>query len=221
MKRACLAVILVTSLISTTQAQDSSLVGWWEFEEGSGSIAYDSSGNEHHGILCGDPKWVVTKTGMGLEFDGVDDYVDTLFIEDLPQWTVSVRVKSPNAPSDRTCTGPVHREENFRISWDHTDPAFRGAAAICVKGWYSASFGVLEANTWYHLTATYDGETLKAYLHRPDLQVKALTGIPLVFAAWLRYLTGIGDDGKPANTPAGALINKLSMAFYPVDAQPL
>lgn len=31
----------------------------------------------------------------------------------------------------------------------------------------------------------------------------------------------IGDDGKPANTPAGALINKLSMAFYPVDAQPL
>ena len=31
----------------------------------------------------------------------------------------------------------------------------------------------------------------------------------------------IGDDGKMANTPAGALINKLSMAFYPLDAQPL
>jgi hypothetical protein len=31
----------------------------------------------------------------------------------------------------------------------------------------------------------------------------------------------IGDDGAIANTPAGALINKLSMAFYPLDAQPL
>ena len=31
----------------------------------------------------------------------------------------------------------------------------------------------------------------------------------------------IGEDGALANTPAGALIQKLSMAFYPVDKQPL
>jgi len=31
----------------------------------------------------------------------------------------------------------------------------------------------------------------------------------------------IGEDGRIANTPAGALIMKLSMAFYPLDAQPL
>jgi hypothetical protein len=31
----------------------------------------------------------------------------------------------------------------------------------------------------------------------------------------------IGDDGTLANTPAGAHIMKLSMAFYPLDAQPL
>lgn len=31
----------------------------------------------------------------------------------------------------------------------------------------------------------------------------------------------IGDDGALANTPAGALITKLSHAFYPLDAQPL
>jgi len=31
----------------------------------------------------------------------------------------------------------------------------------------------------------------------------------------------IGDDGAIANTPAGAFINKLSMAFYPLDAQPI
>jgi hypothetical protein len=31
----------------------------------------------------------------------------------------------------------------------------------------------------------------------------------------------IGEDGAIANTPAGALITKLSMAFYPLDMQPL
>ena len=29
--------------------------------------------------------------------------------------------------------------------------------------WHAASFGPLLADTWYHLTATYDGENLKAY----------------------------------------------------------
>jgi len=31
----------------------------------------------------------------------------------------------------------------------------------------------------------------------------------------------IGEDGAIANTPAGALIKKLSMAFYPLDTQPI
>lgn len=31
----------------------------------------------------------------------------------------------------------------------------------------------------------------------------------------------IDEDGEIANTPAGAIIMKLSMAFYPLDAQPL
>jgi hypothetical protein len=31
----------------------------------------------------------------------------------------------------------------------------------------------------------------------------------------------IGEDGAIANTPAGAFIKKLSMAFYPPDAQPM
>ena len=31
----------------------------------------------------------------------------------------------------------------------------------------------------------------------------------------------IGEDGALANTPTGALITKLSMAFYPLNAQPL
>ena len=53
------------------------------------------------------------------------------------------------------------------------------------------------------------GETLKAYQKRPDLDLKKLTAIPLVFAAWLRYLMGVGDDGKPFEVSPDPLLGKL------------
>jgi fructuronate reductase len=53
------------------------------------------------------------------------------------------------------------------------------------------------------------GETLKAYQTRPDLDIKSLTAIPLVYAAWLRYLMGIGDDGKPFHLSPDPILGKL------------
>jgi fructuronate reductase len=41
------------------------------------------------------------------------------------------------------------------------------------------------------------GETIKAYLASDTLDADNLRLIPLVLAGWCRYLTGIGDDGKP------------------------
>ncbi|MDR3050735.1 MAG: mannitol dehydrogenase family protein [Oscillospiraceae bacterium] len=39
------------------------------------------------------------------------------------------------------------------------------------------------------------GETIKAYLKRPDLSVQSLRIIPLVFAGWLRYAMAVDDSG--------------------------
>ena len=41
------------------------------------------------------------------------------------------------------------------------------------------------------------GETIKAYLASKTLKVSDLKFIPLVFAAWVRYLMGINDEGSP------------------------
>jgi fructuronate reductase len=41
------------------------------------------------------------------------------------------------------------------------------------------------------------GETIKAYLSSKTLNIDDLKLIPLVFAAWIRYLMGIDDEGKP------------------------
>jgi hypothetical protein len=142
------------------------LVGWWKFDETQGNQASDSSGNNLNGSLVGGPKWQPSggKIDGALELDGNDDYVETNDTTDLSNWTISVWVKSPAEPISEMPSGPVHRDKNYQINWNHVDDGFSGAAGVCVDGtWYDAGFGDLQANTWYHLAATYDGENLKAY----------------------------------------------------------
>jgi len=147
-------------------AQPLGLVGWWKLDESSGDEASDASGNGRTSRLEGDPTWQPAggKVGGALAFDGQDDYVDTGYNTDTPTWTIAAWVKSPAAPADDKQTGPVHREKNYQINWDHMVDRFRGGAGVCIDGvWHGASFGDLEADTWYHMAATYDGENLKAY----------------------------------------------------------
>ncbi len=52
----------------------SGLVGWWRFDEGTGTTAYDVSGNANNGTLAGAtlPAWSAGTLGNALKFDGVN-----------------------------------------------------------------------------------------------------------------------------------------------------
>jgi hypothetical protein len=54
---------------------DPDLVAQWEFDDGSGSTAADSSGNGNTGSLRGDPVWTTGQLGGALEFDIDDDTI--------------------------------------------------------------------------------------------------------------------------------------------------
>ena len=68
-----ISFVLVLGLAGNASAD---LVGHWKFDEGSGNVAYDTSGNGHDGILNGNPQWVEGQTRGALEFDGNGDYVE-------------------------------------------------------------------------------------------------------------------------------------------------
>ncbi|MFH1716715.1 MAG: PA14 domain-containing protein [Planctomycetota bacterium] len=51
-------------------AADQNLVGWWRFNDGSGTRAIDSSGNNLHGVLVNDPSWAAGIQGTALQFTG-------------------------------------------------------------------------------------------------------------------------------------------------------
>jgi fructuronate reductase len=53
------------------------------------------------------------------------------------------------------------------------------------------------------------GETIKLYAARDDLDVQKLVLIPLVIAAWCRYLLGLDDEGNPFNPSPDPLLAGL------------
>ncbi|GEM_PF-3323081 len=66
---------LATASVATMAAADiaTGLVAYWKFDEGSGAIAADASGNNNVGDLVGWPTWISGKLGKALSFR--DNYV--------------------------------------------------------------------------------------------------------------------------------------------------
>jgi len=185
---------------------DPDMEAWYKLDDVGSGTAIDYSGNDRDGTLVGDPEFVPGYYGEGMEFDG-DDHVDTGYTENLVNWTITAWVISPAAPSGDAPSGPLHREQNYQFNWNHGDATYRAAAAINTGGtWHAASYGPLEANTWYHLAATYDGNAMRAYRNGVLITTNtAPTGAPSNegnslklgrHAASAQYFTGIVDDAR-------------------------
>lgn len=54
------------------------------------------------------------------------------------------------------------------------------------------------------------GQTLKAYQESANLDLNSLVVIPLVFAGWLRYLTGINDKGEKFDLSSDPRLDELT-----------
>lgn len=57
------------------------------------------------------------------------------------------------------------------------------------------------------------GETLKAYAASDTLEIRDLKIIPFVLAAWLRYLTGIDDEGRAFDKSPDPMSEELAARF--------
>jgi concanavalin A-like lectin/glucanase superfamily protein len=78
---------------------------WWAFDEGSGTVATDSSGSGHDGAIEGSPTWVAGKMGGALEFSGgAERVVDADagdYLNGLDAVTIAIWIKSNEVDSDR------------------------------------------------------------------------------------------------------------------------
>ena len=103
---------MLVGVSATVQAKsDQELVAEWHFDEGSGSVVKDSSGNGNDGTIHG-AKWVDGKYGKALSFDGNGDYVEI-----TPRSDVS---------ASRICVGEQFKTFSEKgISFDYPGEWFR------------------------------------------------------------------------------------------------
>ncbi|UCF42224.1 MAG: LamG domain-containing protein [Planctomycetota bacterium] len=68
------ALLGLLALFGSAEANDANLVAYWAFDEGSGTVAYDSAGG-NDGTFVGEPSWTTGQIDGALEFDGENDYI--------------------------------------------------------------------------------------------------------------------------------------------------
>ncbi|MCP4607865.1 MAG: LamG domain-containing protein [Planctomycetes bacterium] len=155
-KLICLLIILVMSLASSTSAD---LVAHWQFDETSGSVAQDATGNGNNGTLKGDPQWVAGRIGGAIQLDGIDDYVDigSVGISGIDTRTIAGWVKA-----DTTDILPWTSVFGFAPDGDTDGTYFdievddAGNYVVFVGGWGSIFTPV--DTQWHHFAVTYMGE---------------------------------------------------------------
>ncbi len=171
------AALVVCAAVSA--GEPASLVAHWEFEEGSGKIAYDSAG-DHYGMIKGEPTWVQGALGQALHLNGVSDYVEVADDASLRPGhiTISAWIKMDDlinhmmVISKGTYVGSSNEQYGVHV---RIDGIYWRRAGMNIKrnsnnepgyGWYRAySKTLLEMNTWYLLTGTWDGASLRLYVN--------------------------------------------------------
>ncbi|MDD2916815.1 MAG: LamG domain-containing protein, partial [Candidatus Gracilibacteria bacterium] len=153
------------------------LVGYWSFDEGTGNIAYDRSGNGNDGILTGSilPNWVNGKLTNGLSFSGNGNYVTPgKKLEMTGRFSLSMWVK-PTA-LDITPTHAVGFLGNaewgglggkgYHMGWYRTNSfnfLIEEKASATGIGIPPAQY--FSGNTWVYVTGVFDGYNASIYIN--------------------------------------------------------
>jgi hypothetical protein len=97
MSKKLICLVSFVLVLSLTDNSSADLVVHWRFDEGSGTTAFDTSGNGRDGTFTGEPQWVSGHNSAGaLHFDGVDDFVSHVLPGDqtYAAFTIAVWVKA-------------------------------------------------------------------------------------------------------------------------------
>jgi len=163
-----MAALGLLLLVGPVWAMDGSEpISYWNFDEGSGTTAYDSVGTNHGTVY--DANWITGRVGSALSFDGDADYVDvgdktSLDFGTSTDFTISLWFKMSTAETDMIVN---KRAKGYEPGYDLYMHGGKIHARI------SDSSSVISAVTgetynddsWYHLAAIYDrDDRIKMYI---------------------------------------------------------
>ena len=210
-----------------TGSAETAPVGYWNLDEGTGTNANDTSGNNLTGTLTNGPTWATGKIGSGVTFDGSNDYITVTHnavLNTSSAFTVETWIKFTNSVTslqDIIFKGidTAGVENTTFFLQQQTSGKIETGFTTSGSGFtFLDSTNTLSLNTWYHIVGTYSAANnrLRIYINgRLDNSGSAggftpdTNASPLLFGVGntssLRPFRGILDDVKVYNyerTPA-------------------
>ncbi|MHC4727025.1 MAG: LamG domain-containing protein, partial [Planctomycetota bacterium] len=190
--------IFLLALILTTFAQ-ADLIGYWRFDESSGTIAADSAGGDNDGTLSENVEWQSDfgKSGGSLLYDGTD----TAHVE-FP--TTGMSATSGTVAVWGYLSEP--QPAQTRYFFGHTtQPPYNNRVQLYMDGGNTeldlglgdshtrqTNIVILETERWYHVALTWDNGNYLVYLDGVEVANGTYTGLGILHPfAW------IGNDGNP------------------------
>ncbi len=153
----------------------SGLLGYWAFDEATGTVAHDTSGNGNNGTVNG-ATWTTGKINSALSFNGTTNEVVTGSIALTSTFSISAWVNA--AVTTQIGYGRIAETQ-------YNDGLYLGVNATGVKykmivngatgatGMCGAVFGCAEGGTvtsgWHLVTGTYDGTTARLYVDQTQV----------------------------------------------------
>jgi hypothetical protein len=149
---------------------NSPVKGSWHLDEGSGTTAYDRSGNGNNGTLYNNPTWVDGKFGKALSFNG-NNWVDC---------GTNSSLNTPPQFTQEAWIYPAITDNNYHgfLGYQPSGNSIRSACLYVYQKYrIHAGFGdennwdsfitdnVISENTWNHIVATFDGTYYKIYVN--------------------------------------------------------
>ena len=152
-------------------AEAGQVIGFWEFEEQDGAVVGDTSGSGNHGEIIDNCEWVEEGMfGGALKAGGEDAWV---FVEHEPI-TEALIASGTHMTMAGWMNVQTYEGEVVYIISEGGNYFLRNQLHVIqdpgvnVEGWKGCwadpNYGT-EMGVWYHLAATFDGETLIPYVN--------------------------------------------------------
>ena len=184
------------------------LVGYWQFDEDSGTVAADSSGTGNDGTLMSmDPAtdWVPGNIAGALDFDGSNDYVqipDNANLSIGDEFTIAAWVWANSEGFQNFDTVAVKTGTSFNFDYyfgTYNDKlTFLFYYGANIEGFDTPTLN-LQVTTWYHIAVTFDtaANEVRFYLNGSVVDVQSTSNNPVATTGDLQ-ISGTGErwNGK-------------------------
>ncbi|MFW5702420.1 MAG: DUF2341 domain-containing protein [Candidatus Dojkabacteria bacterium] len=200
-------------------------VGYWKFDEGEGSTAYDYSGNGNHGTLTNmDPAadWVAGRKNGGLDFDGVNDNLTTN--GDIPSNNLSIGVwvkRDNSANFGYILTQMSALSANGSGLGINSDGTIRcrkvDTANVNVN--YD-SVGQIPINEWIYVNCVYEeGVGMKIYINGKLDSINTTSLLPISVSSSMNLNIGAYRWTSGINAYFGGQLDELKIFNYPLSEE--